>query len=57
MIAPQTVKVNTSLIPPVEGRLLGQAFLKGCKKFYEQPENVRDFNSWKAAKEAGQNEN
>lgn len=46
------VKINVSEIPQIELKLLGRTFLDAVKKFYENPENVRGFEEWKAKRDA-----
>lgn len=47
-----TVKINVSEIPQIELKLLGRTFLDAVKKFYEDPENVKGFEEWKAKRDA-----
>lgn len=46
------VKINIEEIPPIEGRLLGKTFAAFVEKFYENPENLKRFNTWKKQREA-----
>ena len=39
-------KIDTSKIPPLEGRMLGATFYKAMVQFYENPDNVRRFEEW-----------
>ena len=44
----QNVKIDFSQIPEVEARNLVRTFYEAVKRFYEDPENVRMFEEWKA---------
>lgn len=40
------VHINTELIPPIEGRLLGKTFCKFVEAFYKNPDNLAAFKQW-----------
>ena len=44
------VKINPSLIPGMEKQLLCATFLEAVIRFYENPENMRAFERWRAEK-------
>ena len=46
------VKINPSLIPGMEKQLLCATFLEAVIRFYENPENMRAFERWRAVKGA-----
>ena len=45
------VKICPSLIPAVDLRVLCDTILDSAQKFYEDPENQRQFEEWKRKKE------
>ena len=40
------MRIDPSLIPPAEMRNLAATFLEAAKRFYENPENVKEFKEW-----------
>ena len=44
------VKINPNLIPSMEKQLLCATFLEAVIRFYEDPENMRAFERWRAEK-------
>lgn len=52
---PQTASkgVDPKLISVVDMRNLCRATLEAVKRFYEDPENVRRFEEWKARRDKG----
>lgn len=44
------VKINPNLIPGMEKQLLCATFLEAVIRFYENPENMRAFERWRAEK-------
>ena len=46
-----TIKIDTSLIPPVEARNLAATFLKFIEVLSEDPEIMREFEEWKKREE------
>ena len=44
------VKINPNLIPSLEKQLLCATFLEAVIRFYENPENMRAFEKWRAEK-------
>lgn len=40
------VKINTKAIPKIEVKLLCSTFLDAVQAFYEDPQNVADFEAW-----------
>ena len=44
------VKINPNLIPSMEKQLLCATFLEAVIRFYENPENMRAFEKWRAEK-------
>ena len=44
------VKINPNLIPSMEKQLLCATFLEAVIRFYENPENMRAFERWRAEK-------
>ena len=44
------VKINPSLIPGMEKQLLCATFLEAVIRVYENPENMRAFERWRAEK-------
>lgn len=46
--------IDVSLISEVDMRNLCRATLEAVKRFYEDPENVRRFEEWKARRDMGQ---
>lgn len=47
----KVIHIDTSLIPPIDGKLLGRAFYEELKEFYSDPENVKKFEAWRAKQE------
>ena len=45
-----TVQINPNLIPSMEKQLLCATFLEAVIRFYEDPENMRSFERWRAEK-------
>lgn len=45
------VSIIVKEIPTVELRLLCKTFLEATQRFYEDTENVRRFEEWRAARE------
>ena len=45
-----TVRINPNLIPSMEKQLLCATFLEAVIRFYENPENMRAFERWRAEK-------
>lgn len=45
------VNIIVKEIPAIELRLLCKAVLEATQRFYEDPENVRRFEEWRAARE------
>lgn len=41
------IKIDISLIPEIDRKLLGKAFYECVKEFYSKPENVAAFEKWK----------
>ena len=41
------VKICPSSIPAAEMRVLSDAIIEACKRFYADPENQRKFEMWK----------
>ena len=48
-----TIKIDPSLIPKVEVRVLCAAFLEAVLRFYEDPINSADFERWLIEREGG----
>ena len=46
------MRINTSLIPEYEAKMLAMSFLDGIKKFYSNPENVKAFKEWQKQRNA-----
>lgn len=46
-----SIRIDTSQIPTVEVQILSATVLKSVQAFYEDPENVRRFEAWRAARE------
>ena len=44
------VRINPNLIPSMEKQLLCATFLEAVIRFYEDPENMRAFEKWRAEK-------
>jgi len=44
------VRINPNLIPSMEKQLLCATFLEAVIRFYENPENMRAFERWRAEK-------
>ena len=44
------VKINPNLIPGMEKQLLCATFLEAVIRFYENPDNMRAFEKWRAEK-------
>ena len=44
------VQINPNLIPGMEKQLLCATFLEAVIRFYENPENMRAFEKWRAEK-------
>mgnify|MGYP003310993784 CR=1 FL=1 len=44
------VKITPSLIPGAEKQLLCATFLEAVIRFYENPDNMRAFERWRAEK-------
>ena len=44
------VKIQPNLIPSMEKQLLCATFLEAVIRFYEDPENMRSFERWRAEK-------
>ena len=44
------VKINPNLIPSMEKQLLCATFLEAVIRFYENPDNMRAFERWRAEK-------
>ena len=44
------VTINPNLIPGMEKQLLCATFLEAVIRFYEDPENMRSFERWRAEK-------
>ena len=44
------VRINPNLIPSMEKQLLCVTFLEAVIRFYENPENMRAFERWRAEK-------
>ena len=44
------VKINPNLIPRMEKQLLCATFVEAVIRFYENPENMRAFEKWRAEK-------
>ena len=44
------VKINPNLIPSMEKQLLCATFLEAVIRFYENPDNMRAFEQWRAEK-------
>lgn len=42
------LKIDVSLIPPIEMKLLAKSLLDYVKRFYKNPENRVAFEKWKA---------
>ena len=42
------VRINPNLIPSMEKQLLCATFLEAVIRFYENPENMRAFERWRA---------
>ena len=45
------IHIDTSQIPAIEMQLLSATILEAAQRFYEDPENVRRFEEWRAARE------
>jgi len=45
-----TVRINPNLIPSMEKQLLCATFLEAVIRFYENPDNMRAFERWRAEK-------
>lgn len=45
------IHIDTSQIPAVEVQILSATFLDAVQKFYDDPENIRRFEEWRAARE------
>lgn len=45
------IHIDTSQIPAIEVKILSSTILKAVQVFYEDPENVRRFEEWRAARE------
>jgi len=43
------VRIDTSQIPAVEVRLLCSTVLEAVMRFYEDPDNLRRFEEWRAS--------
>lgn len=43
------VKIDTTAIPKVEVKLLCSTFLEAVQAFYEDPQNLADFEAWQKA--------
>lgn len=41
------IKIDISLIPKEDVRMLASTFLEAAKKFYEDPESLKKFEEWK----------
>lgn len=46
-----SVKICPSLIPAVELRVLCDTILDSAKRYFENPDNQRQFEEWKRKKE------
>jgi hypothetical protein len=44
------VRINLNLIPSMEKQLLCATFLEAVIRFYENPDNMRAFERWRAEK-------
>ena len=44
------VRINPNLIPSMEKQLLCATFLEAVIRFYENPDNMRAFERWRAEK-------
>ena len=44
------VQINPNLIPNMEKQLLCATFLEAVIRFYENPDNMRAFERWRAEK-------
>ena len=44
------VRIKPNLIPSMEKQLLCATFLEAVIRFYENPENMRAFERWRAEK-------
>ena len=44
------VRINPNLIPSLEKQLLCATFLEAVIRFYENPDNMRAFERWRAEK-------
>ncbi len=40
------IHINTELIPPIEGRILGKTFCNIVEEFYKNPDNLAAFKQW-----------
>ena len=47
------IKINPTLIPKLELRVLCAAFLEATLKFYENPENQAGFERWQTKRKGG----
>lgn len=45
------IHIDISQIPAMEMQLLSATILEAAQRFYEDPENVRRFEAWRAARE------
>jgi hypothetical protein len=48
----EKVHIDTKLIPKVEVKILAATFLDAVFRFYENPENMAEFERWRAEREA-----
>lgn len=44
------VKIDTAAIPKIEVKLLCSTFLEAVRTFYEDPQNLADFEAWQKAR-------
>ena len=44
------VKIDTTAIPKIEVKLLCSTFLEAVRAFYEDPQNLADFEAWQKAR-------
>nr|MDD5837582.1 hypothetical protein [Eubacteriales bacterium] len=44
------IHINTELIPPIEGRILGKTFCNIVEEFYKNPDNLAAFKQWQDKK-------
>ena len=46
--------IDTTLIPPLQRRLIGATFYNSMMRFYDNPDNMRRFEAWQRERKESQ---